>query len=572
MRIYNLMLKIAGSHSIAFQRTIILTLIAVILQTASWVVMVPFLITLNQPEMGGVWFWSGLYFCLVVAEVIFSLKAMTFTWNNWHKVIGEIRLRLGEALYRMPLLKLRQWEAGDLAEVIGGSVNVAARSLSSLGTLFIQMVTLPLLLIATMLIIDWRSGLVFLIALAVLLPLLNYITHQYQKDTRHVDQSDATSAARIVEYVQGLSVFRATGQVGRYSSRLNKAFIAQQSAQHEGKRSVSSAIFLGQIISQMTLVLFIAIGGILVKNNQMSEIILCSLVVIATHIIEPLGIIAILSKVFEMSESAIERIDTLMGVEPLVQLPTGHLPKDNGIKFEKVSFSYSQGDKTIHDVSLILEPGTFTGIVGPSGGGKTTLTQLITRMADPDEGRILLGDVDIRTMTSQDLIAQISVVYQDVWLFNDTIRENILMGYPGASEAELIASAKAANIYDFINNLPSGFETKVGELGGALSGGERQRISIARAILKNAPIIILDEPTASLDPESEYEVQRALETLVEGNTVIMVAHRLHTLIGADKIILIENGIISEQGTHLQLLEARGRYYEMWESQMRDNVV
>ncbi|EIP4193619.1 ATP-binding cassette domain-containing protein, partial [Salmonella enterica] len=148
----------------------------------------------------------------------------------------------------------------------------------------------------------------------------------------------------------------------------------------------------------------------------------------------------------------------------------------------------------------------------------------------------------------------------------------ILMGYPGASEAELIASAKAANIYDFINNLPSGFETKVGELGGALSGGERQRISIARAILKNAPIIILDEPTASLDSESEYEVQRALETLVEGNTVIMVAHRLHTLIGADKIILIENGIISEQGTHLQLLDARGRYYEMWESQMRDNVV
>ncbi|EAC0787372.1 ABC transporter ATP-binding protein [Salmonella enterica subsp. enterica] len=572
MRIYNLMMKIAGDHSSAFKRTIILTLIAVILQTASWAVLVPFFITLNQPEMGGVWFWSGLYSCLVVAEVIFSLKAMNFTWNNWHKVIGEIRLRLGEALYRMPLLKLRQWEAGDLAEVIGGGVNVAARSLSSLGTLFIQMVTLPLMLIATMLIIDWRSGLVFLIALAILLPLLKYITHQYQKDTRHVDQSDATSAARIVEYVQGLSVFRATGQAGRYSSRLNKAFIAQQSAQHEGKRSVSSAIFLGQLISQMTLVLFIAVGGILVTNNQMSAIILCSLVVIATHIIEPLGIIAILSKVFEMSESAIERIDTLMEVEPLVQLPTRHLPKDNGIKFENVSFCYSKGDNTIQDVSLILEPGTFTGIVGPSGGGKTTLTQLITRMADPDEGRIMLGDVDIRTMTSQDLIAQISVVYQDVWLFNDTIRENILMGYPGASEAELIASAKAANIYDFINNLPSGFETKVGELGGALSGGERQRISIARAILKNAPIIILDEPTASLDSESEYEVQRALETLVEGNTVIMVAHRLHTLIGADKIILIENGVISEQGTHLQLLDARGRYYEMWESQMRDNVV
>lgn len=571
MRIYNLMLKIAGNYSSAFQRTLIYTLVAVFLQTASWAVLLPFFITLNQSEMDGIWFWSILYAFLVVAEIIFSLQAMKFTWNNWHKVIGEIRLRLGETLYRMPLLKLRRWEAGDLAEVIGGGVNVAARSLSSLGTLFVQMVTLPIMLIITMLIIDWHSGLVFLIALVVMLPLLQYVTRQYQKDSRRVDQTDATSAARIVEYVQGLPVFRATGQAGRYSPRLNKAFIAQQSALHEGKHSVSSAIFLGQLISQMALVIFIAVGGILVTNNQMSAIILCSLVVIAAHIIEPLGIIAILSKIFEMSESAIERIDTLMKVESLVQLPTENFPVDNSIKFENVTFSYSKRDKIINDVSLLLEPGTFTGIVGPSGGGKTTLTQLITRMADPDEGKILLGGVDIRSMKSQDLTGKISVVYQDVWLFNDTIRENILMGCPGASDTELIASAKAANIYDFIQNLPSGFETKIGEMGGALSGGERQRISIARAILKDAPIIILDEPTASLDSESEYEVQRALDTLVEGKTVIMVAHRLHTLIGADKIILIENGIISEQGTHMQLLGAQKRYYEMWKSQMRNHT-
>ncbi|EPD0210949.1 ABC transporter ATP-binding protein [Salmonella enterica] len=344
------------------------------------------------------------------------------------------------------------------------------------------------------------------------------------------------------------------------------------SAQHEGKKSVSGAIFVGQLVSQMTLVIFIAIGGVLVSNNQMSAIILCSLVVIATHIIEPLGIIAVLSKVFEMSESAMERIDTLMKVESLVQLPTINSHEDNSIKFENVTFSYNKGGKILNGISFIFEPGTFTGIVGPSGGGKTTLTQLITRMADPDKGRILLGDVDIRNMNSEDLLENISVVYQDVWLFNDTIRENILMGCPGASDAELIASAKAANIYDFIKNLPSGFETKVGELGGRLSGGERQRISIARAILKDAPIIILDEPTASLDSESEYEVQRALDTLVAGKTVIMVAHRLHTLIGADKIILIENGIISEQGTHMQLLSSRKRYYEMWKSQVRNKML
>lgn len=572
MKIYNLMLKIAGSHSSSFQRTLMFTLMAVFLQTVSWVVLVPFFLTLDQPEMDGIWFWSGLYVFLVFAEVILSLQAMKFTWNNWHKVIGETRLRLGEKLYRMPLLKLRIWEAGDLAEVIGGGVSVAARSLSSLGTLFVQMVMLPLMLIVTMLIIDWRSGLVFLIALGVMFPLLQYVTRQYQKDTRQVDQTDATSAARIVEYVQGLSVFRATGQAGRNSSRLNKAFKAQQSAQHEGKKSVSGAIFVGQLVSQMTLVIFIAIGGVLVSNNQMSAIILCSLVVIATHIIEPLGIIAVLSKVFEMSESAIERIDTLMKVESLVQLPTVNSPEDNSIKFENVTFSYNKGGKILNGISFIFEPGTFTGIVGPSGGGKTTLTQLITRMADPDKGRILLGDVDIRSMNSEDLLENISVVYQDVWLFNDTIRENILMGCPGASDEELIASAKAANIYDFIKNLPSGFETKVGELGGRLSGGERQRISIARAILKDAPIIILDEPTASLDSESEYEVQRALDTLVAGKTVIMVAHRLHTLIGADKIILIENGVISEQGDHMQLLSSRKRYYEMWKSQVRNKMI
>jgi ATP-binding cassette subfamily B protein len=222
----------------------------------------------------------------------------------------------------------------------------------------------------------------------------------------------------------------------------------------------------------------------------------------------------------------------------------------------------------LRDMSFHLPACSLTALVGPSGSGKTTITKLITRYADPQRGAIKIGGVDIRAVTQTELMRHVSVVFQDVYLFDESIRDNIRMAKPDATDDEVMAAARAANCHEFISRLPAGYDTTVGEIGGALSGGERQRISIARAILKDAPIVLLDEPTSALDTESEVAMQRAIDRLVENKTVVVVAHRLSTVVAADHILVLEDGSIVEQGHHTDLLAANGRYAAMWAAQQQ----
>ena len=567
-RLYTLMMLIAGRYAPQFRHTLGYILAAVVVQVMSYAVLVPLFYIMCTPDQPLVrlWPWLGLYAVLVIAEAALRLKSMNFTWNCWHRVIGDTRLRLGQALYDMPLLQLRRYDAGELAEVIGGNVTVAASALSSLATLFVQMVALPALLILLLLLIDWRLGLVFAIAGGIMLPIIRHVQHLYQQDSQRVDEADAASAAHIVEYVAGLPVFKATGQAGANSPRLAAVFEHQHDAQHEGSHSTARYISLCQLVVQLALIVLIAIGGWLISQQRLNFATLAALVVISVHLIEPLGIIATMSKLFEMAEVALSRINTLLAVEPL-PCGDGHLlPEGFTIELKDISFGYQPEQPLLQDVSLILREHQVTALVGPSGSGKTTITQLINRFADPFAGQITLGGIDIRTFTPQQLASYISVVYQDVWLFDDTIRANILSGRPTASEQEMVDAAQAANIHQFISELPQGYDTVVGEIGSALSGGERQRLSIARAILKDAPVVLLDEPTASLDSESEYAVQRAIDALVKGKTVVIVAHRLTTVVGADQIAVVEGGHIVERGTHQALLAQHGRYAHMWEVQ------
>lgn len=261
-----------------------------------------------------------------------------------------------------------------------------------------------------------------------------------------------------------------------------------------------------------------------------------------------------------------ERIIEVLDAPVLPVLAPPQTPQDAGVCFEHVSFRYlGRSKNALTDISFTAPAGSLTALVGGSGCGKTTLIRLIIRYADPQQGRILIGGTDIRALTQEDLMRQISVVFQDVYLFDDTIANNIRLGKANASDAEIEAAARTARCHDFIMAMPEGYQTRVGDIGGKLSGGEKQRISIARALLKNAPIIILDEPTAALDTESEVAVQQAIDALVQDKTVIVITHRLSTISGAQQIIVLSGGQVAESGTHSELLTQNGVYRRLWQA-------
>lgn len=253
-----------------------------------------------------------------------------------------------------------------------------------------------------------------------------------------------------------------------------------------------------------------------------------------------------------------------MALPELAETKQGKIPDDGTVSFQNVSFSYSGDDNlALSDVSFTARAGEVTAIVGTSGGGKSTIAHLIPRFWDVSKGRICIGNVDIREMTEQDLMRQVSFVFQDVYLFNQRIRDNIKIGFPEASNEEVIAAAKAACCDEFITNLPNGYDTVLGEEGIHLSGGEAQRISIARAIIRNTPVLVLDEATAFADPENERLIQMALRRLMEGRTVIIIAHRLGTIKDANNILVMNKGKLVESGTHSALLQTNGVYSDMW---------
>lgn len=270
---------------------------------------------------------------------------------------------------------------------------------------------------------------------------------------------------------------------------------------------------------------------------------------------------------FSRTTRSARRIADLFDEQPLPEPVMSQTPSSMEIVFDHVCFGYGE-QMVLHNLSLRIPAQAITALVGPSGSGKSTITRLIARFWDVDTGEIRLGGVPLTAMTSDDLLAKISIVFQDVYLFHDTIAGNIRMGKPDASDAEVVAAAKAAACHDFIMSLPQGYDTVVGEGGSTLSGGERQRISIARAMLKDAPIVLLDEATASLDPQNEVLIQQAIASLVAEKTVVVIAHRLASIMNADHIVVLEDGRVAEQGTHTQLMQRNGRYAALWHEQQQ----
>jgi ATP-binding cassette subfamily B protein len=567
-RIVGMMLRVAGPYRDRFAASIRHSVIGSLAQAGAYACMLPILHELTRPQVdaAAAWRWFAVFAACYAVEAVYRCREIGFQYTEWAAVIESIRLRLGDRLRRMPLRELERRATGDLTTVVGGNVVNAALGISAVALVFLQMVIVPVVLIAVFLVVDWRLGLTLAVVTVLAVPFVRQVQRISGSGFRRVDEADAAAASRIVEYVQGLPVFKATGQVGESSARLQKALQEQTRHQAESQTRVALPALYAAAVAQLGVIAVAAVGTALVLGADLTAPILVAVVAGAVRFAEPLATATTLTAMFEITDAAIERVAEVLDVSPLDADPGARITRFD-VAFDEVGFAYA-GAPVLRDVSFTVAARSFTALVGPSGSGKTTVTRLLTRYADPDTGTVRVGGVDLRTVDPTEIYRHVSVVFQDVYLFDDTIRANIAMARPDATDAEVEAAARAANVHGFVERLPHGYDTRVGEIGGALSGGERQRISIARAILKDAPIVLLDEPTAALDAESEVAVQQAIDALVADRTVIVIAHRLSTVAGADQILVLADGRIVERGRHAELLAAGGRYARMWAAQTR----
>ncbi|MEM9133304.1 MAG: ABC transporter ATP-binding protein [Actinomycetota bacterium] len=565
------MIEACGSKAPLMRRALVLSLLSSIVQGLAYALLYPMLVALVDGS-DDVWWLLATLAGLIAVDAAIRLVETRVEWEIYIQVSDETRSNLGEQLKRMPLEQLARRRTGDLNSVLTGNVSDVVSIAGGLFSVVISIIVTPMVVVIATFFIDWRLAVAMLALFPTAIPLYRLIREGAARENRIVAEAHADTTSHVVDYTQGMAVLRATRQVGSESRRLQDSLAELRRAQVDGLRlSTVPSIFISAVV-QIGILAITALAIRFALGGSLDVAVVLAVIVIAVRFSEPLALFADLSSMFDFMEAAIDRIGELLAVPPLPVAPGAGPVEGARVAFRDVSFTYDQTDEEVlRGVSLEVPERSLTALVGTSGSGKTTITRLLTRFADPQRGSITVGGVDVRSLSQSDLMRRFSVVFQDVYLFDDSIRENIRLAKPDATDDEIVAAATAANCHRFISALPNGYETGVGEIGGALSGGERQRISIARAILKDAPIVILDEPTSALDTESEVAVQRAIDTLVEDKTVLVIAHRLSTVVAADNIIVLEDGRIAEQGDHRNLLDLDGRYAEMWRAQRADRL-
>ncbi len=405
---------------------------------------------------------------------------------------------------------------------------------------------------------DWRIGLLVLTGTVLYLLITSRMEQKSRAVAPHRQKSEAVLVGAVLEYVQGMGVIKSFNLAGRGDKTVQDALEYNRRSNHDMEKLFTPYVIAQGLVLQVFSIAMILVavlcfvGGTMSVANALMAVIMSFLVFAQ---IQSAGSSLSLVRIVSSSIEHAQRIDD---IPQLGENGESLIPRSLDIAFEHVFFSYGQKE-ILHDVSFTIPDKTTTAIVGPSGSGKTTLTSLMARFWDADSGSVKLGGRDVKAYTLESLMEQISMVFQNVYLFADTIENNIKFGRPAATHEQVEEAAKKACCHDFIMALPDGYQTVIGEGGASLSGGERQRLSIARAMLKDAPIVILDEATANVDPENEAELQAAIEALTHDKTIIMIAHRLKTVRHADQILVVDNGRIVQRGTHEELIGQPGIY-------------
>jgi ATP-binding cassette, subfamily B, bacterial IrtB/YbtQ len=558
-----MLLRVLGhEYAKPMRHTMALMTTAAIAEGLSYALLVPVLRALFGNNPGDAWPWLIAFGAAVAVYAVLRYRSDLSGMRVGTAMLRAMYHRLGDHLARLPI---GWYSAGRVGEVsvmasrgLLQAMSVAAHLLAPL----ISACVTPLTIVVVMLAFNWQMGLAALVAAPVVAAIQIWTGRSMAAGDAESADRDHKATGRVIEYLQAQPVLRAGGRTVERFRLLDDSL---QEVQRASRRSTLSALpgTVGLTLTvQAMFTVLLVLGAYLTLGGNIGAAEVLTLLVLAARCAEPLLSLAEFGGKLRSARSELARLDTVLRTEPLPEPREPIQPERHDLELESVAFQH--GDRTvIDDVSLCVPEGQRLAVVGPSGAGKSTMLQLLARFYDVDAGAVRIGGVDVRAINTEVLMAQIAIVFQDVYLFDGTIEENVRLGRPDADIAEARAAATAAQLDDVIERLPGGWATNVGEGGALLSGGERQRVSIARALLKNAPIVLLDEVTSALDPVNETAIHEGIERLMAGRTVVMVAHRMRTVQRADRIVFLDSGRIVEEGSHDELLRRDGRYTDFW---------
>lgn len=506
-----------------------------------------------------------------IAKFLFTWRSSMISHGIAFKALRTMREQMAEKMARVPMGTIVDTPTGTFKNRFVDNVNQLEDAIAHFMPELPSTVFAPLLAMVIVFAINWRMGLAGIATIPLCLLFYLGMMRDYKPKMARYIASEQRMNSTLVEYVNGIQVIKAFGRTASSYGSFSEAVAEYHDSTLAWFRQ--SWIWMAAIraIVPCTLLFSLPLGVWLLSVGRIA---LPAFMVCVTI---PLGFIGGILK-FSQAAGQISRMDTCLNVvwdflgEPELSRPSERVMLDGkSFTFENVSFSYHEGMEVLHDINFKTEPGQITAIVGPSGSGKSTVAKLMAGFWDVSSGCISFGGTDVRNIPFEQLMERVSYVAQDTFLFDRTIADNIRMGMPDATDEEVEAAARAAGAHEFISRLPQGYRTPAGEAGARLSGGERQRITIARAILKDASIVILDEATAYADPENEALVERALSKLVAGKTLVTIAHRLSTITGADQILVMDAGRIVARGRHSELLKTCSLYARMWKEHMSSTV-
>ena len=519
----------------------------------------------DSPEPIVIWRWIFLAVALVI--LAFTSRSLAFYVSHMGAFRLEVILRtaLTEHLARVPLGYVITKGSGAIKKLVQDDVKSLHAFVADSTPLMGQAYTIPVLALVALFAADWRLGFITLAVVPVGMIFIQLALRDYAEQREAYDRANERINGVIIEFVQGMQVVRTFDDGSSSFARFQRSLDDFSQTLRAWNQKTNLSGRLGTLLFEPlpTLMIVSTAGTWLMLQGSLTFPRLLVFLLLAPRLCGAFKPIFTLSHFINQANAGAMRIGAILAEPALPRPEQPQQPQNASIALKNVTFSYSDGRPALQEVSLTLPAGSVTALVGPSGAGKTTLARLIPRFWDVSAGAIEIGGVDVRQMTADTLMSWVSFVFQDTFLLYDTLRNNIQLGRPNATHEDVEMAARAAQAHEFILTLPNGYDTIVGERGARLSGGQRQRITLARAILQDNPIVVLDEATAFADPENEASIQQAIAALTQNKTLIVVAHRLATIVSADQIAVLDQGRLVELGKHDELLAANGVYARLW---------